>query len=91
MTTFKNTKKIPASLMYDMLKNTFPGFLKEKLKYKDRLHYGLTADAISIQDPHGDELYLVTVTPEDITLNKLKDKNKSMDEQLETFIHACLF
>ncbi|WP_158799123.1 hypothetical protein [Pedobacter sp. L105] len=90
MTTFRNIKKIPAKLLYDILKSTFPQFLKEGIKYKKALSYGLTEDSTSIQDVHGTELYHVTVTPEEITIHKLIDKNKAMDEQLEKFIHACL-
>lgn len=90
MTTFRNIKKIPAKLLYDILKSTFPEFLKEEMKYNKALSYGLTEDSTSIRDAHGAELYHVTVTPEEITIHKLKEENKAMDEQLEKFIHACL-
>ena len=90
MTILSNTKKIQAKLLYDLLKKSFNEFYGNGKIKPDTFSYGIGVNTIAIENTEGSEIYNLTVTDEEITINESAASDKKVGEKLRQFVEACL-
>lgn len=90
MIQLNNTKKIQAKLLYDLLKKSFDEFYRNGISKTAAFNYGIGLNTISIEDTEGIEIYSLTVTDEEITIDETVASDKKAGEKLRQFVEACL-
>ena len=90
MIILNNTKKIQAKLLYDLLKKSFDEFYGNGITKPEIFNYGIGINTISVENTEGTEIYNLTITDEEITINESAASDKKTGEKLRQFVEACL-